>query len=612
MVNLDNAKKAIKKDFFDEKSAKIIFPIINMLFTFFIFNMVFSIAEYGMMAPLTFSDIIFSVYLGVVTYLFMLGVFGRTLLTTIVYDILVCLLMFTNKLKIMYVGEPLYLSDFKFIVNIGGFVKLAFGNLNLKAILTPILPTVFMAIWAFVMIFLGKKYRAKVPAAARIVMLIVTCVMIFALAKPTIKLKTFMEKYVYKVDSYEDYNSYVDNKSYYFYYGFANGMYGNYLNNVFFEPDGYNEEVVENVLETNVIKSSGVYGKPNIILWLSESFFDIKKLDKTYIYPDPIPNFREYSESEKHINVLSPSYGGASENVAFEILTGGSMKYFPNGYIPVMSLYGTDKSEGKPSIVRELKNNGYRTSYIFGKDFYNSKTTYTRMGFDEYVDLSKENAEVTDSLITQEVIKLLKQEGNQFITVASYEAHMPYNKRKYKEYSLSISPVNINEDEIDTLRAYAESIYRADKELKVLYDYIQRIEEPTIIIFIPDHLPYLYTENNDNLLDSYFKDEFGDIDYYKMYNNEGLLLSNYDLDFSEVPDYIGADQLLNAVVQNTEVDLSSYYDYLYSILDKYSGMNKYITVKKDGLVYNKENIPVIIKEIEKIRRDVQYKLFINN
>ena len=82
--NLSKAKESVKNDFFDEKSLKILIPIVNMVFTFFIFNMVFSLTEYGKISPLTLADILFSMYLGVITYLLILGICGRTLLSTII------------------------------------------------------------------------------------------------------------------------------------------------------------------------------------------------------------------------------------------------------------------------------------------------------------------------------------------------------------------------------------------------------------------------------------------------------------------------------------------------------------------------------------------------
>lgn len=604
-------KEKMKKDFFDDNAKRLLVPMVNMFFTFFVFNMVFCFFEYGKATPLVLADILFSMYLGSITYMFLLGIFGRTLATTIVYNVLACTLMFINKLKIMYVGEPIYFSDVKFLVNLVDLSKLAFGNMSFKTILVPLFPTFIMAVWTLLMIFLNWRYRSKLSVKSRVILLVATCIAFLVLAHPTRLFKEYMNENIYKIDDYEDFNSYVDNKSYYYYYGFASGMYGNYLNKFFFEPLDYDEEKVNEALNGANIKSTGEYGNPNIILWLSESFFDIQNLEGVEFYEDPIPNFHEYLKIGKPINVLSPSYGGASENVAFELLTGGNMKYFPNGYIPIMSLYDSEESSKIPSIVQELRNNKYKTSYIFGKDYYNSKKAYMNMGFDNYVDLSKEYGEPTDKIITEEVIKLLDKKDRQFITVASYEAHMPYNHNKYRDYDVLVKSSSFTIEEIETIKTYGEAIHRADEQLKVLYEYIQTIEEPTIIIFIPDHLPYLYTSNNKDIMKNYILREDGKENYFKKYNNKGVLLANYDVDFSKIPDYLGADQLLNTIVQQTEVELGPYYDYLYSNIDLYAGMNRFVLIEKDGDVFLEDKKSKKIEKVDYIRRDMQYKLFLS-
>ena len=42
-------------------------------------------------------------------------------------------------------------------------------------------------------------------------------------------------------------------------------------------------------------------------------------------------------------------------------------------------------------------------------------------------------------------------------------------------------------------------MYKADKELGRLYNYIQTLDEETIIVFFGDHLPLLKTQNGDEV-----------------------------------------------------------------------------------------------------------------
>ena len=63
-----------------------------------------------------------------------------------------------------------------------------------------------------------------------------------------------------------------------------------------------------------------------------------------------------------------------------------------------------------------------------------------------------------------------------------------------------------------------------------------------------------------------------------------LILANYDIDI-ELPNVMGTDMLLTSIINNMDIDISNYYKWLYSILDKYVGGNRYISIDGDGNVY---------------------------
>ena len=49
-----------------------------------------------------------------------------------------------------------------------------------------------------------------------------------------------------------------------------------------------------------------------------------------------------------------------------------------------MALYKNNKFKNRPSLLKELGNNGYYTKVVFGKDFFKSENVYKRLGVDEY------------------------------------------------------------------------------------------------------------------------------------------------------------------------------------------------------------------------------------
>ena len=60
--------------------------------------------------------------------------------------------------------------------------------------------------------------------------------------------------------------------------------------------------------------------KPDVIMVMSESFWDPTLLPNTKLTPDPIPTVRKTRSG----SMFSPEFGGMTANVEFEALTGFS------------------------------------------------------------------------------------------------------------------------------------------------------------------------------------------------------------------------------------------------------------------------------------------------
>ena len=87
--------------------------------------------------------------------------------------------------------------------------------------------------------------------------------------------------------------------------------------------------------------------RPDIIMVMSESFWDPTRLPGVTITPDPIPNVRALQSG----HVFSPEFGGMTANVEFEALTGFSNAFLPYGSIP----YQQYVREPLPSLATFLE-----------------------------------------------------------------------------------------------------------------------------------------------------------------------------------------------------------------------------------------------------------------
>ena len=567
----------------------------------------YGIARFASKLMILMSIIIFSLFV---------AVFKKTWKATLGTYIIVFLITIINQIKVCYTDEPLYFSDINFLSNIDDLIKLVSGNNSIiwtdSFELYLIIFVVTICIIVFIsyknnIIFENKKIRKSI--------VLIDVILLICLFVPVKYTKELYLKMFFNPNEYKDYESYTTNLSYYYTHGLFNGMYGMYLNKVFVEPQGYDETVLNKKLEDVKIDTEK-YGKPNIIVVFSESFWEIDKLDEIKFDKKITSNFNNLKQKGELINIITPSYGGMSENVTFEMLTGANMNYFSKGYIPIMSLYSRDGSEKIPSLVKNLKNNGYDSEIIFGKDYYNSKDAYKKVGFDKYTELlDDKEIYLSDKVCTDTIIDRLenKNEKPVFCVMATIEGHMPYSKNKYSSYDISITESNLKESMNDTVLSYSQGIYNSDCELKRLYDYIENFDEPTLLIFLGDHLPYLYTEESENVIDNleYFNTYNELLNNYRLYNPQALILSNYEENI-KIPKYIGVDLLLNTIVNQLDVEIENYYKWLYNTKEYLPGINRYIAFDKNGNLYKPEDISDDMKRIYEEKKLMQYKFFINN
>ena len=193
-----------------------------------------------------------------------------------------------------------------------------------------------------------------------------------------------------------------------------------------------------------------------------------------------------------------------------------------------MALYKSNRFKDKPSILKELGNNGYYTKVVFGKDFFNSEHVYERLGVSEYEEKNskkyKKGYYTSDEYLIDCAIEALenkKENEKLFYMNCTIESHMPFIEEKYDKYDFEIEDSTLNKAQTSVIKSYAQSCYDADVELGRLYEFIKTYEEPTILVFFGDHLPFLSDpDTSDDLLSKLKYFNTGDklLDTYRKYN----------------------------------------------------------------------------------------------
>lgn len=479
-----------------------------------------------------------------------------------------------------------------------------------------------MAVTLSFLIFITHKFNLKLNKKSRIISGISSLAILVILFAPFKSTKKFMLTYIYDRYSTNDYEHHSENMHYYSEGSLLGGMYAELLENRIFKPDNYDKESLKKILAENSSEAEKVWEKANIIVTFSESFFDIACLedDVTYSIP-PTSNFNKLKDKGIFVNMISPSYGGVSANVEFEFLTGYSLNYFGKGYTPFMQLYSSNNYNNRPSLIKELNNNNYYTKVVFGKDYFKSQKVYERLGIDEYeekdVKSEYKGYYTSDEYLISEAIEALenkKDDEKLFYMNCTIESHMPFILKKYKNYDVEVSSDTLTKSQQEAIQSFAQSCYDADKELGRLYDYIQNFDEPTIIIFYGDHLPYLTDpKTKEDIINylSYFNTEDELLNSYRKYNTQALVLANFDLGENKDMNYLSPDMLLTTVTNKMGLNLSNYYKWLYKTKGTLGSTNYLVTQDSNGDLSWTKSLSGDIKKMLDLREKMQYMVLID-
>lgn len=277
-------------------------------------------------------------------------------------------------------------------------------------------------------------------------------------------------------------------------------------------PGGYSQERIESIADylfpsDTATGATNGFGnpvipvathndeKPDIIVIMSESFWDPTRLPGVAFDEDPISNVR----SNQSGHVFSPEFGGMTANVEFEALTGFSNAFLPYGSIP----YQQYIRRPVPSLASFFRDQGYQTRALhpYREWFWNRSSVYENFGFDKFLSeenlptLTKKGHLASDEEFTGEIIRAAEEADRPlFLFGVSLQGHGPYAPNRYPDSTIKVvtnSGSAVSEMSKGSVRSFAQGAQDADTSLKQLMDWAKKRERETIIVFFGDHLPPL-------------------------------------------------------------------------------------------------------------------------
>lgn len=537
-------------------------------------------------------------------FLLLLVIMGRVYLSAPASIIIMTLLSLVSAHKTFLLGEPLLPWDFlmfKQAVNLLPNIYNGIGILNLFIIaLSIILITLVFAI--------TKKYRIRFRY--RFVLGVSAALLLGGLSfSPQMIYITLPKIGVSNMD-WMQYENYQKN-------GMALAFMMNVKNIVIPKPEGYSKESVDTAieavkrLETEPNKD---FKYPNVIMIMSEAFWDPTVLNGVSFSEDPIPNIHSLMNKYTSGYILSPSYGGGTSNVEFEVLTGNSISYLPDGSNP----YQQYINKPMPSLASIFAEKGYSSValHTYNKWFFNRNNVYNYFGFQKFVGLEDlknpkyKGFYVSDDEFSKMIIQEHKNSDKPLFAYAiSMQNHGPYEPKRYKNTDITIKADNISEESKSILEEYAQGIHDADASFKKITDYFKNVKEPTVVVFFGDHLPMLgnnfsvYKETgfvktqNENWTPEEYKDLHATplliwTNYPSEKKNLGVLGSTCYLG-SYLMDYINMDKPL-------------YYQFLNDEWNNMPGNLKYLKIDANNNLYSQT--PSGLKSYENTKWLLEYDM----
>ena len=534
----------------------------------------------------------------------------------------VCALSIANRIKLEVRDEPVFPRDFGLLKEVGSAmgaydIHFPVGVIAVVAVTTLLLVAlgIFVGCKPFPIAKLRGWLGSLLGAVASFVLLVVLILTVYA--------------------SNDLYNSFHVTNAYYIpsvfnELGFPYCFCHQFTTYPVDKPEGFRRADAESwdAQETD----SSTSGKPvNVIMVMNEAFSDITD-SPAFAFAeenDPLKNLHALQADPHAISghVVVPGFAGGTANTEFDVLTGMQTNALSATTTSAMRVINRNLD----SLFRVFNEDGYRTSFFHpGNDwFYNRENVYRWFGaqetmfIDQMEDPEYKGTWVTDKyligLIQNEFEETMASGESLFHFTTTIQNHMSYTAAKYGEgYNFPTVDLStpVSEDVETMLRVYTEGVRDADDMLGSLRDYFARRQEPVVLVYFGDHLPYLgdnqkgyaelgYTEQ------PYWAELISFETPYVIWANDAATdVLDWDnaVESLELPEQVSASFLGAAVLELTgRGDDTAWFSFLNELRREAPVVQKQSCLLPDGtLTQTPEN--VLSENIQKWRQWSYYKL----
>lgn len=376
-------------------------------------------------------------------------------------------------------------------------------------------------------------------------------------------------------------------------------------------PTGYMADAIERIPVKPLPAGTTHRGKPDVIVLMSESFWDPTLLPNVKLTPDPMPTVRELQGG----TVFSPEFGGMTANIEFEALTGFSNAFLPYGSIP----YQQYIRNPIPSMATFFRGEGYvsRAIHPFQGWFWNRTAVYKAFGFDTFRDrdnmppMENRGMFASDESLTKEIIRQADAlEDPFFFFAVTLQGHGPYEPNRYAKNTINIEG-NLPETDRQALATYAQGVKEADDSLKSLIEWAKTRDRETIIILFGDHLPPLHTVyTSTGYMKNVTAERKGTKEQMKAEHETPLVVWSNKTGAQKDIGSISPAFLPYTILKQAGYEHPYYTGFLGKVHDQLRVIDRYMLIRKDGKDVadwqRQPKIPALLRDYRFLQHDMMF------
>ncbi len=467
----------------------------------------------------------FDIVIAALVFVFLLAVFRKGWVASVIQSFIYMALSIVELFKYGTNGNHLILSDMKLFKSVKSLKSFAYIRITPRLIIYCL---IVVAV-ALIIAYFNPKLPRHIPVKR-----LIACLCCVA---PCVGLIIFPSFYnpiykFFKLDTTAATNAFILNEKFdsnsflAFIVETASESYANRLR----EPDNYTEDYVEEITDVKADTSEDFNGgkKPNVVVIMSESYADFRVFDELNVDDKYYEGFDKAVEEGYGGIAITPTYASYTVRSEFELLFGLPVRGLNAPNMPQREL--ADREQ--PALAQYYKSWGYSTAYVhpFQSNFYSRSKIYGEFGFDKMifhddidnvsdftVPVEHYGTYVDDKTVYDQLIDLIKTTDDPlYVHTTTMQNHQPYNQ---------------GEDPDDEFGNYLQWIQHSNEGLTVFLDELKNIDEPTLVFFVGDHFPSLRGETsvyNQLYLDG--------VTCSVLYEQRYFIWSNYDADYSKIPD----------------------------------------------------------------------------